>query len=674
MHQIHVVEDDRIVLKEVHVSDFAVQLKIGGCSRPKVNFRDETKRYLEDLVDLGKDAIDIDNLIDEEHRITFVRGIAGIGKSVLAKQLSYGWANGEIYQNFKMCVMFECRHLNYFKDHEGAKLEKHKILGEFLKSIVNYDLGDGEGVLVIVDGLDELYDITERDSIIGQLLTCKISPMSKVILTGRPHIEFKLDDFGDVGGFKTVEIQGLTTEQIKIYVEKFSKLDDHLSYINKARGASNVPIIHVPQFLNTFCCIATLLKGRAISNNTELYCWTIFLLLRQHADKHGASGKGASEIFNDFSQLLSTLSEICHNLLGKNKIIFEGDMKLLLGDIGKDKEFIESLFHEVSDSIAEKYQFKYLSLMEFLSALCICTKDRRNLMDAITDSLEKGFIEVVLFVCQLLSGCSYEGIVQEMLNNFVRLTEKVNENELLRDVIEMISECGLNDYAKTSISLEIIAFFLNKNFTDTEFIKSILAKCHCNLFHSKLLSTDNICKICMHLESCGWKQEDIAMAFANVVFDWIEVSNMEQLEIIAVKQCLCRYFGSGIWLRNMDSNVNTIRLKLATGIQEGYYLKIWIHDCDFEDDISYGGSNNGTLDELFISGCELRNITSFINLCDWGMSCTRFLLSSMDINAEWWEKFVKRIKQRISKGDMSMMELHIHNCSTELSHEMAARV
>ena len=151
-----------------------------------------------------------------------------MGKSVLAKQLAYGWANGDIYQNFKMCVMFECRDLNYFKGHEGAKMEKHELLGEFLKSKVNCDLGDGEGVLVIVDGLDELFDITEKDSIIGQLLSRKIYPMSKVILTGRPHIEFKLNSYHDVGCLLTVEIQGLTDEQINKYVEKFSKSEDHI--------------------------------------------------------------------------------------------------------------------------------------------------------------------------------------------------------------------------------------------------------------------------------------------------------------------------------------------------------------------------------------------------------------------------------------------------------------
>ena len=180
------------MLKEKDITEFAVELRINHGSRSKGTFRDETRRYLENLTDFTGDSIELSALVDNTNRVTFIRGIAGMGKSVLAKQLTYGWANGDIYQDFKMCVMFECRDLNYFKDHEGAKLKKHEILGEFLKSKFSYDLGDGEGVLVIVDGLDELFDITEEDSIIGPLLCRKIHPRSKVIITGRPHVEDKL--------------------------------------------------------------------------------------------------------------------------------------------------------------------------------------------------------------------------------------------------------------------------------------------------------------------------------------------------------------------------------------------------------------------------------------------------------------------------------------------------
>ena len=669
-HEIHKVdENNRIVLKEVDVSDFAVKLKISRCSAPKSDFRDEAKRYLDNLKDATGDAIDISNLIDKKHRVTFIRGIAGMGKSVLAKQLTYGWANGDIYENFKMCVMFECRDLNYFMGHEGAELEKHEILGEFIKSKVDYDLGNGEGVLVIVDGLDELYDITEEDSIIGQLLSRKIYPMSKVILTGRPHIEFKLNGYRNVGGLKTVEIQGLTNEQINIYVEKFSKSEDHILDINKAKGASNVPIIHVPQFLHTLCCIAILLKGQAISNSTELYCWTVYLLLKQHADKDGSSRKMASEIFKHFSQTLSKLGEACHTLLAKNEIIFEGSIELLLGEVGKDKEFVESLFVDVSDNITEKYQFKHLSLMEFLSALYICKKGMKKLLDIVKDNFEKGFIEVVSFVCRLLSGFSYEGIIQEMLKNVVGLKQEVNEKQLLDDVIELLNECGLDDDTKLSRSFEIITCFLNKNFNDKEFIKSIIRKCHGDEFWSGEVTTHNLCLICRHLESCGWKEDDIRMAFANVEFGQIGVNEIEQLDMVAVKERF-RIGWGGILLRGMTTTVNAIQKKF-----KGYCGKVDIWGCVFMDDeLNRRCSNDWQLKELSIWACQMKTNESFLNACDWGMSCEGFELRGLDIKSEWWKRMVEMMEERRRKGDLKIKTLYIDHCSIRMNYEMERRV
>ena len=665
------------MLEEVDVSDFAVKLKIGHCSRAQDNFRDERDRYMKTQKDVTGDAIDISKLIDEKRRVTFIRGIAGMGKSVLAKQLTYGWANGEIYQNFRMCVMFECRDLNYFKDHKGAELKKHEILGEFLKSKVNYDLGDGEGVLFIVDGLDEFYDITEKDSIIFDLLNINGNyGMAKVIITGRPHVEHKLTGYTNMDGLFKVEINGLSEDQIDEYVDKFSSREDHKQRINKARRSSKgfLPIMHVPQFLNTLCCVAILSKGEAVLNSTELYCWTVYLLLKQHADKDGSSRK-APEVFRDFSNTLSTLSKVCHNLLTKNKIIFEGNIKLLLGEVGKDKDFVESLFVDVSDNITDKYQFKHLSLMEFLSALYICRKDMKNLLEIIKDNLKKGFIEVVSFVCHLLSGFSYKGIIKEMLKNVVGLKQEVNEKQLLHDVIELLNKCGLYNDTKLSRSFEIITFFLNRYFNDKKFIKSIIRKCHGDKFVSDEVATHNICLICRHLESCGWKEDDIRMAFANVEFGQIGVNEIEQLDMVAVKERFRFGRFGGIELRRMKTTVNAIRVKFKGGEQSGYCGRVAIVECVFMDDELNGPcSNDRQLEELCIWGCQMKTNESFENACDWGMSCEEFVLHELDIKIEWWERMVEMMEERRRKGDLMMKVLNIYNCTTRMDDDMTRRV
>ena len=82
---------NRIVLKEVKVDEFAVKLKIIRDKEPEGTLRDEMRRHLENLKRLTGDDIKISDLVGNDSRVTFIRGVAGMGKSVLAKQLTVGW-------------------------------------------------------------------------------------------------------------------------------------------------------------------------------------------------------------------------------------------------------------------------------------------------------------------------------------------------------------------------------------------------------------------------------------------------------------------------------------------------------------------------------------------------------------------------------------------------------
>ena len=194
-HHIHVVDENRrIVLKEVMIDEFAVTLKLLPTTALESTFAGEARRYRQDLNSMERcEDIQCCDLIDSHSRVTFVRGIAGMGKSVLCSQLVYGWAKDEIYRNFKICVMFECREINAFADNKGGNFERRKSLNQFLNEKFNCDFEDGENLLFIVDGVDELYDIHENDSVIWELLDIENSKYSKskIILTGRPHVQNK---------------------------------------------------------------------------------------------------------------------------------------------------------------------------------------------------------------------------------------------------------------------------------------------------------------------------------------------------------------------------------------------------------------------------------------------------------------------------------------------------
>ena len=416
----------------MNVKDFAVELKIGDTERPVETMRGELRRRNERIEGMRGSNIKLSDIIDKDKRIVFIRGLPGAGKSVLVKQMTYKWADGELFQQFDLCITFECRELNYFMQNEGKEFEKHKKFVEFVKTKFNFEFGSKGNVLMIVDALDELRDIFDQtnDSIIWQLLDVKMPNYSraKLIITGRPHVENMLfRQNKDTGGIRTVEIDGLREEQIKEYVNIFASSDGEMvEKINRAIDSSkrNLKPIIYPQILNSFCCVASISDELKVHNETELYCWSFYLLLKQHAEKDGSTDKKIPDIFKEYSKDLLALGKICHELLNKNTIIFEG--KIEFGEIGKGKEFLEGLFVDASDDFHTKQQFKHLTLMEFLSAVYVCTIE--NPTEIIEDILEKRLYQVLLFNCQLIAGLMYYGIIKEMFKNAANLKDVKCEN------------------------------------------------------------------------------------------------------------------------------------------------------------------------------------------------------------------------------------------------------
>ena len=428
-HGIHKVNSNgRIVLEEVDVEEFAVKLRMSDPLPAMETLRGEADRYFEQLEGMRGCYIEMHELIEKNKRITFLTGIAGSGKSVVVKQMTYKWANGELFNEFKVCITFECRELNYFALNEGSGLETHKMIFEFLKDKFGFYVKDSKNTLFIVDGFDELFDCNESDSIITQLLDLKKSKYqeSKIIITGRPHIENMLYKHGgrNMGGLRKVEIIGLSNEQIDEYIHKFASSDENKeAKIKKVKDSSksSLKLCHVPQFLNSICCVALLSDETEIRNAAELYCWSTYLMLRQHADKDGSCDKKIPEIFKEYSKVLLELSKICRKLLNKNSIIFEGNIELKFDKSEKGKEFLSSLFVDVSNDFKERKQFKHLTLMEFLSAINVCTAKR--LKRIIKDILKKRSYQVLFFYCQLMSGLMYDGIIKNLFTNALKLKE-----------------------------------------------------------------------------------------------------------------------------------------------------------------------------------------------------------------------------------------------------------
>ena len=425
-HEVNYVSRNVIESKMMPITDFSVMLRLVGSGTAKETFVGEKDRHVQDLDGTTNHSIDIRHLIGESTRITFLRGIAGIGKSVLAKQIVYGWASGTMYHNFRKCVYFECRQLNDYKKEIERDIGKKQLIGSFLKEILcGGEFQDGDDMLIIIDGLDELFDFKDKHSVIFQFLEkSNFCEKSQIILTGRPHAEEVLrTPRKDFGGYRVIEVKGLTKVNKRSYIEWFvscgesEHADSYREFINQTINESDSLqlLTSVPQFLNTICCVSVLTEGRKLQNETELYSWTLYLLLKQHIlerEKTTQDNDVASAVFKKYKRSIDLLCEISFDLYSQNKVIFKRDdykplFDSILGTASEEeKGFIQGLFLTVPSNFERKLQFKHLSVMEFCAAIHVCAME--NPKGIIEMLMEKKMFEVVRYACGLCGGAFRE--------------------------------------------------------------------------------------------------------------------------------------------------------------------------------------------------------------------------------------------------------------------------
>ena len=686
-HQIHIADKNgRIKLEEVDIDKFAVKLTIRKDMNPVGNFRDEVRNYLESLRSTTSEDIELSQLLDNNKRVTFVRGVAGSGKSTVSKQLITLWSRDEIYNGIKVCIMFECREISVFLGTKAAVyLQTHEVLQEFVKTKFEFDLHDGKDILFLIDGFDE----TSNYSIFNQLLNRNIYPDAKVIITGRPHVESKLEQFGEIGGLQTVEIQGLNDNNIEDYVAKFPFPEGVFVDLTKGKDSSNefLPVLRIPQFLNTFCCTASFLNFEGIHSKAELYCWNMYLLLLQHAEKNSPSErKVISKIFHEYSKELLTLGEVCHKLLNENKIIIlKKDMEALLVNCERGSQFIGSLFVDVSSCFEEKLQFKHLTLMEFLSAFYISSC--QNPLEIISDNLKNGYLEVVIFACQLISGSHSRRIIQEMVKVNATKLQQININSFCQDVIKIMNGCKFDEETKFLNSIDIIVSCLNDDVADKSIFLSTVQMLNTENVQTKYDGSSeqfkgiellveqskklySIYKHMVNIYKCN--ENELGIAFGHIHVDSFYVNDFKMIECV-------KYFGNDvrtILLTNMKLNVNAARREFES-IDYGKCEVVQMFRCELEDNDVGMEELNSKLDVVGINECTLKNVNSLLNAFHWAMSSSshkQFGLFDLKIMDGWWSALVAAIEQGMSNCKGNLQVLGIENCIPQLNRELKRKV
>ena len=359
----------------------------------------------------------VDELLKESEEITIedvlqspplrvvIDGPPGIGKTTLCRKLLNMWSNGELpHQQFHLVLYCPLRNDTIATATTLTDLFVYK--SPKLSKVVEWLLNEeGQGLLIIFDGWDELTRQLKEMSLAASIIRREQLDKCSVVVTSRsyasssllrmPFLNKHIQAIGfSLNEIKRVIIQTLqkdpklAQEIIEENSDKFSKtsLKSHFTTAQNSKDSqlavkliNDLNIRHDIQslcYIPLICSMVILIyhkeAGNLPTSLTKLYENFILQTIRRHVVKrqHGTTDDpyslhSLSSLPSQLDKCLQDISQIAYTNLASTRMTFTLDQLQEQSLATEDYLGLMTTFLEYDE---KKYQFLHLSIQEFLAA------------------------------------------------------------------------------------------------------------------------------------------------------------------------------------------------------------------------------------------------------------------------------------------------------------------
>ena len=338
---------------------------------------------MDDIVE-AKENISYENVFREyrEGALLLVEGRPGSGKTTLVHKVTRDWAiQGEVLQEARMVFLVTLRLVNV----SG----KHKSLGDLLGIFYGGELRDtveqkllasgGIGACFILDGLDEYPVEREGKSVISQLISKEILPLSMVIVASRPVATRDLKQKCK----SRVEVIGFTKKQINSYIDTYPYSYDELestdmSFKLKVYLSQHPNVQHMcylPVHAAMICFLFSQHGGNIPQTETKIYEQFVIATLLRHKtrSKEEQTLKSLKDLCSEEKEKFICICKLAFDMIkSSQQVVSKTDAHISTsGDSYLGLLTVERTYKSYGSE--ELLSFQHLSIQEYLAAFYVST-------------------------------------------------------------------------------------------------------------------------------------------------------------------------------------------------------------------------------------------------------------------------------------------------------------
>ena len=318
-----------------------------------------------------------------------IEGAPGIGKTVLAKEIAYSWANNKILAEIKIVFLLYLRDpqlhsvtttkelVEYISD-ENLSSEQTATLSRYLANT------EGQELCIVMDGFDEYPSSLQKNSFIVKIINGRVLHEAIVVITSRPTATVSLHDQVD----RRIDILGLPKEERDKYISqvfnnlpnKKVELDKYLKQQPVINGLCFVPL-HLAILLYLFQQGS--LPETLTEMNESFIIHTIYRhLKKRHEQTPTDKVDKLAKVPKPVLDIVHKLSELAFKGLQGNKLVFTFDeikqtcpcIDETVGDInGFGLLQAVELYPHKGAGTTKSFNFLHFTMQEFLAALHVST-------------------------------------------------------------------------------------------------------------------------------------------------------------------------------------------------------------------------------------------------------------------------------------------------------------